>query len=118
VYTPPSIASDDTRPGAATDVDLGLLDELSTGLAQVQTALERLDDGTYGSCEHCGTAIDDDVLRESPTATLCGAHLRFGDPGALVIPEIQVDLDAPESTEVQVVTLVSDDEGEFEEPEA
>ena len=62
-------------------VDLGLLDELTTGLSEVQDALARLDNGTYGHCEHCGQEIDDAMLESSPTARLCAAHLPFGDPG-------------------------------------
>jgi len=58
-------------------VDLGLLDELTDGLAQVQAALERLDAGTYGRCAHCGDPIGDDMLEASPTATLCAAPLPF-----------------------------------------
>jgi DnaK suppressor protein len=58
-------------------VDLGLLDELTEGLAEVQGALERLDAGTYGRCSECGDAIDDLILEESPTASLCPAHLPF-----------------------------------------
>jgi RNA polymerase-binding transcription factor DksA len=59
-------------------VDLGLLDELTTGLSEVQDALERLDKGTYGQCEHCGDQIDDALLESSPTVRLCAAHLPFG----------------------------------------
>ena len=62
----------------AASVDLGLLDDLTTGLSEVQAALERLDSGTYGLCEHCGDPIDDSVLESSPTAVLCEAHLPFG----------------------------------------
>jgi hypothetical protein len=62
-------------------VDLGLLDELTTGLSEVQDALARLDNGSYGHCEHCGQEIDDAMLESSPTARLCAAHLPFGNPG-------------------------------------
>jgi RNA polymerase-binding transcription factor DksA len=66
------------RTGATATVDLGLLDELTTGLSEVQAALERLDSGTYGLCEHCGEPIDDAALEASPTLLLCEAHLPFG----------------------------------------
>ena len=59
-------------------MDLGLLDELTTGLAEVQSALERIDAGTYGRCEQCGRQIDDATLDSSPTARYCAAHLPFG----------------------------------------
>ena len=44
-------------------------------LAGVERALRRLDDGSYGTCEVCGDAVDDGTLAESPTATTCRAHL-------------------------------------------
>lgn len=59
-------------------MDLGLLDELTMGLSEVQAALGRLDSGTYGFCEHCGEQIDDTSLESSPTVRLCTAHLPFG----------------------------------------
>jgi len=36
----------------------------------VERALERLDEGTYGTCEVCGEPIGDDVLE----ARDCGRH--------------------------------------------
>jgi hypothetical protein len=77
--------------GSATEnaVDLGLLDELTTGLSEVQDALARLDNGTYGHCEHCGNEIDDAMLKASPTARLCTAHLPFGHPGDLGSRELR-----------------------------
>jgi RNA polymerase-binding transcription factor DksA len=41
----------------------------------VEHALARLDDGTYGSCEVCGDALDDARLEEDPTARYCASHL-------------------------------------------
>jgi RNA polymerase-binding transcription factor DksA len=58
-------------------VDLGLLDELATRLAEVQSALERIDAGTYGRCEHCGGQVDDATLESNPTTRYCEAHLPF-----------------------------------------
>ena len=40
-------------------------------LAEVEDALARIDDGTYGVCRRCGTAIDSARLRALPTASLC-----------------------------------------------
>jgi RNA polymerase-binding transcription factor DksA len=69
----------ESRSGPA--VDLGLLDELTSALSEVQDALERLDNGTYAHCEHCGDPIDDTMLEASPTVRLCAAHLPFGQAG-------------------------------------
>ncbi|GAA1905517.1 TraR/DksA family transcriptional regulator [Lapillicoccus jejuensis] len=40
-------------------------------LDQVEHALERLDDGTYGTCESCGKPIGKLRLQAAPRATLC-----------------------------------------------
>lgn len=40
-------------------------------LAEVEDALKRMDDGTYGICRHCGQAIDTARLKALPTAALC-----------------------------------------------
>jgi DnaK suppressor protein len=44
-------------------------------LDAVEHALQRLDDGTYGSCEVCGGALDDAHLADDPTARFCAGHL-------------------------------------------
>jgi DnaK suppressor protein len=54
--------------------ELAALTRIQGDLADVDRALERLDDGSYGTCEVCGQAIADDVLDRSPVARLCGAH--------------------------------------------
>ena len=55
---------EDTHRSAVDAVD-GLLDE-------VELALARLDDGTYGRCEACGTPIDDGDLAARPLVRECG----------------------------------------------
>jgi DnaK suppressor protein len=40
-------------------------------LADVEAAIARLDDGTYGICERCGKAIPDARLEARPTARTC-----------------------------------------------
>ena len=49
---------------SAVDAVDGLLDE-------VELALARLDDGTYGRCDECGEPIDDDRLAELPIIRTC-----------------------------------------------
>lgn len=46
-------------------------------LAQVKRALAKMDDGTYGVCEHCGKPIEEDRLRAVPYATLCMSDQRL-----------------------------------------
>ena len=40
-------------------------------LAEVEAALQRMDEGTYGVCANCGQAIERDRLEALPYATLC-----------------------------------------------
>jgi RNA polymerase-binding transcription factor DksA len=47
------------------------IDAVDRLLDEVERALRRLDDGTYGSCAGCGGSIDDDRLALSPTAEEC-----------------------------------------------
>jgi DnaK suppressor protein len=51
-----------------------LADVLRDRLSQVETALVRLDEGTYGSCEKCGGAISDARLEALPSTTTCITH--------------------------------------------
>lgn len=43
-------------------------------LDDVERALARMDDGTYGTCEVCGTAINDARLEAMPATSLCIDH--------------------------------------------
>ncbi|HEY7946752.1 MAG TPA: TraR/DksA family transcriptional regulator [Acidimicrobiales bacterium] len=47
------------------------IDAVDELLDEVEGALSRLDDGTYGVCQSCGASIDDARLAESPTAQSC-----------------------------------------------
>jgi DnaK suppressor protein len=70
------IANDD---GVKDSVDMSLQDvnqELafrlgereSQSIAEIDDALQRIDDGTYGTCERCGKPIDERRLEAVPTA--------------------------------------------------
>jgi RNA polymerase-binding transcription factor DksA len=59
-----------TDPGA----DVQHLDVIEAELADVARALERLDDGTYGTCEVCGAELADELLTASPAARTCAEH--------------------------------------------
>lgn len=54
--------------------DLSILDDVETELADVEHALQRLEDGTYGTCERCGRPIDEVRLVALPAARFCGEH--------------------------------------------
>lgn len=60
----PAIASEsDPEPDCGPD-----LDAIGRDLADVETALARLDDGTYWTDEVVGGPIPDELLAERPTA--------------------------------------------------
>jgi DnaK suppressor protein len=49
-------------------------DALKVKLSEVDGALVRIADGTYGYCSVCGDMIDTDRLSILPTATVCLKH--------------------------------------------
>ncbi|MEA2519875.1 MAG: hypothetical protein QOF49_1955 [Chloroflexota bacterium] len=51
--------------------DLALRDRNDRHLAEVESALARLDDGTYGGCTRCGRPIAPDRLDALPWAAHC-----------------------------------------------
>jgi RNA polymerase-binding transcription factor DksA len=51
--------------------DVSILEQVEAELADVELALRRLDDGTYGTCEACGRLIGDSRLEAKPEARLC-----------------------------------------------
>jgi DnaK suppressor protein len=55
----------------AQDVELALMEMKSETLGQIDEAIRRLEDGTYGTCAHCGREIAEARLKALPFATLC-----------------------------------------------
>ena len=51
--------------------DLSILENVEAELADIEHALARLSDGTYGICEACGRRIDEARLEALPAARLC-----------------------------------------------
>jgi DnaK suppressor protein len=51
--------------------ELSLANNSRDLLAQVERAMQRLDQGTYGVCESCGNPIGKARLQAFPRATLC-----------------------------------------------
>lgn len=51
--------------------DLGLSRQLQYSFANVQRALAKFEDGTYGICESCGTRIELARLEAVPDARCC-----------------------------------------------
>jgi len=63
--------ADDATEVFTRERNLALRDNASELLAQVDAALQRLDDGTYGVCARCGREISTERLEALPSATLC-----------------------------------------------
>jgi len=51
--------------------NLSLEKELEDNLHDVEKALKRIDDGTYGKCKHCNKEIEIERLRIRPESTSC-----------------------------------------------
>jgi DnaK suppressor protein len=53
------------------DIELALIQMKAETLTRINEALERLDAGTYGSCNECGDEISPQRLRALPFAVRC-----------------------------------------------
>ena len=53
------------------ELDDGLEDNVEHLLAEIDAALRRIEEGTYGTCVVCGRPIGEERLRAVPYATLC-----------------------------------------------
>jgi RNA polymerase-binding transcription factor DksA len=79
-FSDPSRASDkassDTEASDESSHDrvAAMIDELKVKLGEVDGALVRISNGSYGFCSVCGDMIDTDRLSIIPTATLCLRH--------------------------------------------
>lgn len=82
------VAGDLGALGAASDVQMAdvsqntaeqdeqreLAAALRRQLDDIEIALSRLDDGTYGTCEQCGAEIPEERLEAFPAARYCVDH--------------------------------------------
>jgi RNA polymerase-binding transcription factor DksA len=67
-------AEDTTAESAAVEPDLVGLGRIEEELADVARALERLDEGTYGTCEACAAVLPDEQLAVAPASRFCTEH--------------------------------------------
>jgi DnaK suppressor protein len=61
------------------ELDQGLEEGAQQTLGQIERALQKIDEGSYGICERCGRPIGEDRLRARPWATLCIDDQRLAD---------------------------------------
>jgi RNA polymerase-binding protein DksA len=60
------------------EIDYTLEENSSNLLREIDAALARIEDGTYGSCQTCGKPVEPERLEHLPWATQCAADARGG----------------------------------------
>lgn len=83
-------------------VDVGEAPDLTRLLREIDSALERMDTRSFGSCEVCKEAVDDDFLEANPLIRYCLCRLSEPQQRAL---EKDIDL----ATRVQLALLPKQD---------
>ncbi len=61
--------------------NLAVANDLQDELADVEQALERIAEGTYGVCQVCGEPINPERLEARPAAIYCIRHQRERENG-------------------------------------
>ncbi|HZB97150.1 MAG TPA: TraR/DksA C4-type zinc finger protein [Candidatus Sulfotelmatobacter sp.] len=56
------------------EVDLNVMQQVDREINEVEDALRRIEEGSYGLCERCGAPIGDGRLEVMPAARLCLEH--------------------------------------------
>jgi len=67
------VAGDTAETAGGEDAQRRSIDAVDALLDEVEQALARLDDGSYGRCEQCGEPIADERLVELAIARTCGS---------------------------------------------
>lgn len=62
---------DGTNQAIGRLTDVGVADSLDHIEARIARALEKIDEGTYGTCDSCGEEIPAGRLRAAPESALC-----------------------------------------------
>jgi DnaK suppressor protein len=63
--------ADAAQTTAERDKELRVVEKLRDQLIMVNRALDRVAEGTYGTCERCGAVIPPERLEALPYVTLC-----------------------------------------------
>lgn len=56
------------------EVDLSMLEQVEAELVDIEHALQKVDQGTYGTCEVCKQPIDEPRLEALPATRFCLEH--------------------------------------------
>jgi DnaK suppressor protein len=62
---------DGTSEAVSRLTDVGVVDSMNATEARIERALEKLSDGSYGTCDSCGAAIPPGRLDVAPESVLC-----------------------------------------------
>jgi len=65
------ITDDDGLADAAAEMEVAMVIRESQELQEIEAALARIGDGSYGSCADCGNDIGQARLRATPSARRC-----------------------------------------------
>jgi len=63
------------------ELDYTLEDNTEHVIAEIDAALRRIDEGTYGTCIRCGTTVAEERLEAMPYATMCIECKRLDERG-------------------------------------
>jgi RNA polymerase-binding protein DksA len=63
------------------ELDYTLEDNTEHVIAEIDAALGRIDEGTYGTCVRCGSTIAEERLEAMPYATMCIECKRLDERG-------------------------------------
>ena len=66
--------ADSGQVAAEQGENMSLLNQLNEQLDDIEHALAKMDGGTYGTCEVCGTPIAEPRLEAMPATRFCIAH--------------------------------------------
>lgn len=80
------IIDSDGVPAGDFESESALVNMLDSRLAEIERALNRLADGTYGNCESCTQPIPPRRLEALPFATLCVACQSVADKRGKMAP--------------------------------
>ncbi len=58
----------------AADEQTGIRNEIRSRLEDVRVSLRKIEKGTFGICEECGTEIEKEILKIVPESRLCRTH--------------------------------------------
>src|SRR3954452_13902963 len=62
---------DGTTEAVSRLTDVGVVDSVNTTEARIERALEKIAEGSYGTCDNCGNAIPQGRLDAAPESILC-----------------------------------------------